>query len=61
MTIAANPDVTVYSGVEKQASVTEGQSVSIWISATAGATQGDLALMTGAILLLMTGGSLLLV
>lgn len=54
-------NVTIYPHVEEGPSVTQFQSVTEYISATAGATQGDLVLMNGAVLLLMTGGSLLLI
>jgi hypothetical protein len=61
MTVATTPDVTVYSSVVKQQSVTEGQGVSTWNSVVGGATPEYLNLMSGGTLLLMTGGGLLLV
>lgn len=62
MTVATNPDVTVYSSVTEANGVEAGPSVSIWTGTTAGnLAPPDLLLMTGGLLLLMTGGSLILV
>jgi hypothetical protein len=54
-------NVTIDPSVTDGPYLADGPGVSEYVSTTAGAMQGDLALMTGAILLLMTGGSLLLV
>jgi hypothetical protein len=54
-------NVTIDPSVTDGPSVVDGQSVSEYISATAGAQPGYLDLMTGAILLLMTTGGVLLV
>jgi hypothetical protein len=61
MSKAAQPDVTVYSSVTEENGVEAGAGVSIWTGTTSGSTLPDLALMTGGIVLLMTGGSLQLV
>jgi len=61
MTLAAKPDVTIYSSVTEENGVEAGVGVSIWTGTSAGNTgPPDLALITGGIVLLMTGGSLLL-
>lgn len=55
-------NVTIYPHVEDGPGVTQFPSVTEYISTTAGANgPPDLALVSGGILLLMTGGSLLLV
>jgi hypothetical protein len=56
----SNADVTLGASVTTWPHVTEGQGVTTYVSVTAGAFQGDLLLMSTGILLLMTGGSLLL-
>lgn len=62
MTIATNPDVTVYSSVTEENGVEAGPGVSIWTGTSAGnLSPPDLLLMSGGVVLLMTGGSLLLV
>lgn len=61
MAVAIRSDVTVYSSVTEENGVEAGPSVTIWTGSSSGNQPGDLQLMTGAILLLMTGGSLLLV
>jgi len=54
-------NVTIVPHVEEGPGVTQFQSVTEYVSTTAGATQGDLVLISGGVVLLMTGGSLLLV
>lgn len=62
MTIAAHPDVTVYSSVTEENGVEAGAGISIWTGTTAGGQPPpDLALMTTGVVLLMTTGSLQLV
>lgn len=62
MTIAAHPDVTIYSSVTEENGVEAGNGVTIWTGSVAGATPGYLLLMaTPGILLLMTSGGLTLV
>jgi len=54
-------NVTIYPHVEDGTGVTQFQSVTEYVSTTAGAMQGDVLLISGGVVLLMTGGSLLLV
>lgn len=54
-------NVTIYPHVEDGTGVTQFPSVTEYVSTTAGATQGDLLLMSSGLLLLMTTGSIVLV
>lgn len=54
-------NVTINPSVEDGTGVTQFPSVTEYVSTTSGAQQGDLMLMSGAIVLLMSTGSLLLI
>jgi hypothetical protein len=53
--------VTIYPHVEDGPGVTQFPGVTEYPGTTSGAAQGDLLLMSTGVVLLMTGGSLLLV